>query len=86
MSVMGLFYPSVDFCDIVTYIKPSLSGNKEVKMSGSATYSRNIILFTRAGRHRVQVSAPFFLAVFLILVALVQRMRYANAEPTFLKA
>ena len=64
MSVMGLFYPSADFCDIVTYIKPSLSGNKEVKMSGSATYSRNIILFTRAEGHRVEVSAPFFLVVF----------------------
>ena len=42
-------------------------------------------LITRAVRHRVEVSPPFFF-VFFFLVAVVLRVRYANAEPTFLKA
>ena len=42
-------------------------------------------VITRAVRHRVEVSPPFFF-VFFFLVAVVLRVRYANAEPTFLKA
>ena len=34
-------------------------------------------------RNRVEVSAPFFLMFLFFLVALFQRMRYANAEAWF---
>ena len=43
-------------------------------------------LITPAGRHRVEVSPPFFFVLFFFLIVVVLRVRYANAEPTFLKA
>ena len=60
-------------------------GNRTLRIKSTHVDKGLIFFIIRAGRHRVEVSAPFILVVFFP-VALVQRMRYANAEPTFLKA